>query len=50
MCQNIKTKYFIHLAKTIDGESTINNLKMVVNGGDKIAFIGDNSHAKNTLL
>ena len=38
------------LTKTIDGEKVLNNFSMVVNGGDKIAFAGDNSLAKNALF
>ncbi len=37
------------LTKTIDGVKVINNLNMVVNKGDKIAFVGD-SLSKTTLL
>ncbi len=37
------------LNKTIDGVKVINNLNMVVNKGDKIAFVGD-SLSKTTLL
>jgi ATPase subunit of ABC transporter with duplicated ATPase domains len=37
------------LTKTIDGVKVINNLTMVVNKGDKIAFVGD-SLSKTTLL
>ncbi len=39
-----------NLTKTIDGVKVINNLSMVVNGEDKIAFVGDNSLAKTTLF
>jgi len=39
-----------NLTKTIDGEKVINNLSLVVEGGDKIAFVGDNSLAKSTLF
>ena len=38
------------LSKTIDGVQVLNNFSMVVNKGDKIAFIGGNSVAKTTLL
>ena len=38
------------LSKTIDGEKVLNNFSMVVNGGDKIAFVGDNSLAKTVLF
>ncbi|WP_300675012.1 ATP-binding cassette domain-containing protein [Desulfoluna sp.] len=39
-----------NLTKTIDGQKVLNNFSMVVNGGDKIAFVGDNSLAKSTLF
>jgi ATPase subunit of ABC transporter with duplicated ATPase domains len=39
-----------NLTKTIDGEKILNNFSMVVNGGDKIAFVGDNSLAKTALF
>jgi ATPase subunit of ABC transporter with duplicated ATPase domains len=39
-----------NLTKTIDGETALNNFSMVVNGGDKIAFVGDNSLAKTALF
>ncbi|BCS96410.1 ABC transporter ATP-binding protein [Desulfoluna limicola] len=39
-----------NLTKTIEGVKVINNLSMVVNGEDKIAFVGDNSLAKTTLF
>ena len=39
-----------NLTKTIDGEKVLNNFSMVVNGGDKIAFVGDNSLAKTALF
>ncbi len=38
------------LTKTIDGEKVLNNFSMVVNGGDKIALVGDNSLAKTALF
>ncbi len=38
------------LSKTIDGIKVINNLDLVINKGDKIAFVGGNSIAKTTLL
>ena len=37
------------LTKTIDGVKVLNNLNLVVNKGDKIAFVGD-SLSKTTLL
>jgi ATPase subunit of ABC transporter with duplicated ATPase domains len=39
-----------NLTKTIDGEKVLNDFSMVLNGGDKVAFIGDNSLAKTTLF
>ena len=39
-----------NLTKTIDGEKVLNNFSMVVNGGDKIAFAGENSLAKTALF
>ena len=39
-----------NITKTIDGEKVLNNFSMVVNGGDKIAFVGDNSLAKTALF
>ncbi len=38
------------ISKTIDGIKVINNLDLVINKGDKIAFVGGNSIAKTTLL
>ena len=38
------------LTKTIDGEKVLNNVSFTVNGGDKIAFTGDNSLARTTLF
>jgi ATPase subunit of ABC transporter with duplicated ATPase domains len=39
-----------NLTKTIDGEKILNSFSMVVNSGDKVAFVGDNSLAKTTLF
>jgi len=39
-----------NLSKTIDGEKVLNDVSFTVNGGDKIAFMGDNSVAKTTLF
>ena len=39
-----------NLTKTIDGVKVLNNFNLVVNNGDKIAFVGDNSLAKSTLF
>ena len=38
------------LNKTIDGVKVLNSFDLVVNKGDKIAFVGGNSLAKTTLL
>ena len=38
------------LTKTIDGEKVLNNVSFIVNGGDKIAFLGGNSLAKTALF
>ncbi|MBW1857821.1 MAG: ATP-binding cassette domain-containing protein, partial [Deltaproteobacteria bacterium] len=39
-----------NLTKTINGEKVLNNISMVLNSGDKIAFVGDNSLAKTALF
>jgi ATPase subunit of ABC transporter with duplicated ATPase domains len=39
-----------NLTKTIDGQTVLKNFSMVVTGGDKIAFVGENSLAKSTLF
>ncbi len=39
-----------NLSKTIDGEKVLNNFSMVLNSGDKIAFVGDNNLAKTALF
>jgi ATPase subunit of ABC transporter with duplicated ATPase domains len=38
------------LTKTINGEKVLDNVSFMVNGGDKIAFMGGNSLAKTTLF
>ncbi|MCD4719141.1 MAG: ATP-binding cassette domain-containing protein [Desulfobacula sp.] len=38
------------LTKTIDGEKVLENVSFVVNTGDKIAFMGQNSLARTTLF
>jgi ATPase subunit of ABC transporter with duplicated ATPase domains len=38
------------ITKTIDGETILNDVSFTVNGGDKIALMGDNSLAKTTLF
>jgi len=39
-----------NLTKTMDGEKVLNNFNMMVNKGEKIAFVGDNSLAKTVLF
>jgi ATPase subunit of ABC transporter with duplicated ATPase domains len=39
-----------NLTLTIEGEKVLNNFNMLVNKGDKIAFVGDNSLAKTALF
>ncbi len=39
-----------NLTKTIDGEKVLDNVSFTVNGGDKIAFMGQSSLAKTTLF
>jgi len=39
-----------HLTLTMDGEKILNDFNLVVNKGDKIAFVGDNSLAKTALF
>ena len=38
------------LTKSIDGEKVLDNVSFTVNGGNKIAFMGENSLAKTTLF
>ncbi|WP_274364400.1 ABC-F family ATP-binding cassette domain-containing protein [Paenibacillus thermotolerans] len=38
------------LSKTIDGEQVLKDLNLMINTGDKIAFVGPNSLAKTTLF
>ncbi|MFH0726707.1 MAG: ATP-binding cassette domain-containing protein [Pseudomonadota bacterium] len=38
------------ITKTIDGEKVLNNVSFIVNGGDKIAFVGANSLARTALF
>jgi ATPase subunit of ABC transporter with duplicated ATPase domains len=38
------------LCKTIDGEKVLNNVSFIVNNGDKIVFVGENTLAKTTLF
>ena len=38
------------LSKTVDGVKVLDNLDLVVNKGDKIAFVGNNGLAKTTLM
>ncbi|MBP5161934.1 MAG: ATP-binding cassette domain-containing protein [Spirochaetales bacterium] len=39
-----------NLTKTIDGEKVIDKLNLLVNNGDKIAFVGPNHFAKTVLF
>ena len=39
-----------NLSKTIEGEKVIDNLSLLVNPGDKIAFVGPNHYAKTVLF
>ena len=39
-----------NLTKTINREKVLNNFSMVLNGGDKIAFVGDNNLSKTALF
>ncbi|MEK5059272.1 ABC transporter ATP-binding protein [Paenibacillus sp. FSL H7-0326] len=38
------------LSKSVEGEQVLNNLSIVVNKGDKIAFVGPNGLPKSTLF
>ena len=38
------------LSKTVDGVKVLDNLDLIVNKGDKIAFVGSNGLAKTTLM
>ena len=38
------------LTKTIDGQKVLDNLNLLVNNGDKIAFVGPNHFAKTVLF
>ncbi|RJG24223.1 ABC-F family ATP-binding cassette domain-containing protein [Paenibacillus thiaminolyticus] len=38
------------LTKTVEGEKVLDNMHLVVNKGDKIAFVGSNGLAKTTLF
>src|SRR5690606_1477802 len=38
------------LSKTIDGEKLFHDLHLMINTGDKIAFVGPNGLAKTTLF
>lgn len=39
-----------NLTKTIDGEKVLDDLTLMVNNGDKIAFVGPNHYAKTVLF
>lgn len=38
------------LSKTVDGVQVLKNLNLIVNNGDKVAFVGGNTLAKTTLF
>lgn len=38
------------LTKTIDGEKVLDNFDLVLNNGDKVAFVGPNHYAKTVLF
>lgn len=39
-----------NLSKTIDGEKVLDNLSLIINPGDKVAFVGPNHYAKTVLF
>ncbi len=39
-----------NLSKTIDGEKVLDNLSLVINPGDSVAFVGPNHYAKTVLF
>ncbi len=39
-----------NLSKTIEGEKVLDNLSLVINPGDKVAFVGPNHYAKTVLF
>ena len=39
-----------NLCKTVDGVKVLDNLNLIVNNGDKIAFVGPNHYAKTILF
>ena len=39
-----------NLSKTIEGEKVIDNLSLVINPGDKVAFVGPNHYEKTVLF
>ncbi len=39
-----------NLTKTIDGEKVLDNLSLVINPGEKVAFVGPNHYAKTVLF
>ncbi len=39
-----------NLSKTIDGEKVLDNLSIVINPGEKVAFVGPNHYAKTVLF
>ncbi len=39
-----------NMSKTIDGEKVLDNLSLVINPGEKVAFVGPNHYAKTVLF
>ena len=39
-----------NISKTIDGEKVLDNLSLVINPGEKVAFVGPNHYAKTVLF
>lgn len=39
-----------NLSKTIDGEKVLDNISLIINPGDKVAFVGPNHYAKTVLF
>ncbi len=39
-----------NLSKTIDGEKVLDNISLVINPGEKVAFVGPNHYAKTVLF
>ncbi len=39
-----------NISKTIDGEKVLDNLSLIINPGEKVAFVGPNHYAKTVLF